>query len=417
MTRELTMLIYPWDVQADGAERVLDELAALGVDRLQIATAYHSAEVIAPRRRAGVFTAAEANTVHLPLPGGAFSGLSIPPSSIAERDPELYPRLSAAAAERGIELDGWAIGLHNSTLAVSRPDAALLNCFGDRFTHALCPAHPAVRRYATELFAAVAGTGYFRRILAESISYLLYSHGHPHELWGARLDVTTRYLMSLCFCVACSTAGTSAGIDVQALRAKVARELDRTWNAGFSAPRRPDDGIELMSLLMAWPDLAAFAAMRCERVTSLVTEIRGACAAAGVPLDVSAAVWARPSAANWMEGTDIAATRRVADGFVLESYYDDVADVVRELDHVLALSGPSDAPLTVALTLWEAHHGTAEGLAAKARAAGEAGATGLALYNYSTATRRTLGWVAGAAAEFRATADSKTTADSTGGER
>jgi hypothetical protein len=415
MTREVTMLIYPWDLQADGTERVLDELAALGVDRLQIATAYHSAEVIAPRRTTGVFTAAEANTVHLPLPGDAFSGLSIPPSSIAEGDPGLYPRLSTAAAERGIELDGWAIGLHNSTLAVARPDAALLNCFGDRFTHALCPARPDVRRYAVELFAAIAQTGYFRRILAESISYLLYAHGHPHELWGARLDVTTRYLLSLCFCPSCTAAGMSRGIDVEALAAKVARELERTWNTVFSAPRRPDDGLELMSLLVAWPDLAAFGAMRCAQVTSLVTEIQAACAAAGVPLDVSAAVWARPSAANWMEGVDITATRLVADGFVLESYYDGVDEVVRELDHVLALSDPSSAPLTVALTLWEAHHGTADVLAAKARAAGEAGASGLALYNYSTATRRTLGWVAAAAAEFKATGDLK--ANCNGGER
>ena len=404
MTREVTMLVYPWDVAADGAGPVLDQLGALGVDRLQVATAYHSAEVISPRRATGVFTAAEANTVHLPLPAGAFSALSSPPSSIAERDPELYPRLSAAAAERGIELDGWAIALHNSSLAAKHPDAALLNCFGDRFTHALCPANPGVRRYAVELFGAVARTGYFRRVLAESVSYLLYAHGHPHELWGARLDVTTRYLLSLCFCPHCTAAGVSAGIDVAALRRKVAGELRRTWNAMFSAPRRPDDGIELMSLLVAWPELAAFTAMRCAQVTSLVTEIRAACAAAGVPLDVSAAVWARPAAANWMEGVDIAATRRAADGFVLESYYDAVDDVVRELDHVLALAGPAGtggAPLSVALTLWEAHHGTADGLVSKARAAREGGATGLALYNYSTATARTLGWAAAAAAEFK----------------
>lgn len=402
MPRELTMLIYPWDIQADGPEKVLDELAGLGIDRLQIATAYHSAEVIAPRRGGpGAFTAAEANTAHLPLPADAFTGLSVPPSSIASNDPDLYPRLATAAAERGIALDGWAIGLHNSSLAVSHPDAALLNCFGDRFTHALCPANPGVRRFAVELFTAIAATGYFQRVLAESISYLLYSHGHPHELWGARLDVTTRYLLSLCFCPSCTAAGTSTGIDVDGLRAKVARELDRTWNAEFSAPRQPDDGLELMSLLVAWPDLAAFGAMRCAQVTSLVTDIRAACAAAGVALDVSAAVWARPAAANWMEGVDIAATRRVADGFVLESYYDTVDEVVRELDHVLALSEPSGASLSVALTLWEAHHGTAEVLAAKARAAREAGASTLALYNYSTATRRTLGWVAAVAAAFK----------------
>ena len=74
---------------------------------------------------------------------------------------------------------------------------------------------------------------------------------------------------------------------------------------------------------------------------------------------------------------------------------------------MLALAGPADRRRRftrrsrVALTLWEAHHGTADGLASKARAAREGGATGLALYNYSTATARTLGWAAAAAAEFK----------------
>ena len=404
MTREVAMLIYPWDIQVDGTAKVLDTVTSLGVDRLQIATVYHSAELISPRRDASVATIAEANTAHLPLADGAFSRLSIPPSSIAQRDPELYPRLSAAAAEQGIALDGWAIALHNSSLAVAHPDAALLNCFGDRFTHALCPANPGVRRYAVELFAAVARTGYFQRILAESVSYLLYSHGHPHELWGARLDVTTRYLLSLCFCPHCTAAGVAGGIDVAALRLKAGRELQRTWNAEFSALRAPDDGIELMSLVVGWPDLAAFTAMRCAQVTSLVTEIRDACSAEGALLDISAAVWARPSASNWMEGVDIGAMRRIADGFVLESYHENVDEVVRDLDHVLALSGPTDdagASLTVALTLWEAHHRTADGLVSKARAAREAGASSLALYNYATATKRTLGWMAAAVAEFK----------------
>jgi hypothetical protein len=403
MTRDVAMLIYPWDIQVDGIAQVLDTLAALGVDRLQVATAYHSAEVLSPRRDARVFTVAEANSAHLPLADGAFSRLSVPPSAIALGDPELYPRLRAAAAERGIALDGWAIALHNSSLAAAHPDAALLSCFGDPFTHALCPANPDARRYAVELFTAVARTGHFQRILAESVSYLLYAHGHPHELWGARLDLTTRYLLSLCFCRHCVAAGGARGIDVEGLRLKVGRELRRTWNAEFSAPRQPDDGIELMSLLVSWPDLAAFTAMRCAQVTALVTAIRDACATEGARLDISAAIWARPSASNWMEGVDIAAVRGIADGFVLESYHETVDEVVRDLDHVLALSGPergTRAPLTVALTLWEAHHRTADVLVSKARAAREAGASSLALYNYSTATKRTLGWVAAAAAEF-----------------
>ena len=228
---ELSMLIYPWDLQADGVENAVETVAELGVTRLEIATAYHSAEVIAPRRTERVFVRAEANTAHLPLPDDTFSDLRIPASSIASNDPELYPRLKAAADAAGIALDGWGIAFHNTRLAVERPDAAILSCFGDRFTHGLCAANPASRRYARELFGALGATGLFERLLAESVSYLLQSHGHPHELWGARLDVLTRYLLSLCFCEHCLAEAGSRGIDGERLRATVAAELHRTWNA------------------------------------------------------------------------------------------------------------------------------------------------------------------------------------------
>src|SRR5690606_2370599 len=105
--------------------------------------------------------------------------------------------------------------------------------FGDRFTHGLCPANPRSRDYARELVAGLGSTGLFDRMFVESVSYLLYGHGHPHELWGARLDPTTRYLVSLCFCEHCESAGRDRGVDVPALRARVAAELGRTWNAGY----------------------------------------------------------------------------------------------------------------------------------------------------------------------------------------
>ena len=151
---ELSMMIYPWDLQADTPERVVDEVAERGVTRLQIATAYHSAEVLAPRRTARVSTVAEANRAHLPLPADAFTGLSVRPSSIAQTDPDLYPRFKRAADAAGVAVDGWAIAFHNTDLATAHPEAAIENCFGDHFTHGLCPSSPAARTYAIELLDA-----------------------------------------------------------------------------------------------------------------------------------------------------------------------------------------------------------------------------------------------------------------------
>jgi len=401
---ETGMLVYPWDLLEDGVERVVEEVAALGVTRLEVATAYHSAEVVSPRRTRAVATVAEANRSHLPLPAGAFTELSIPPSSIAREHPDLYERLAEAGRAAGVAIGGWGIGFHNSDLAAAHPEAAILSCFGDRFAHGLCAANPAARRYAVELFSAIAGTGLFDRVLAESVSYLLYAHGHPHELWGARLDPTTRYLLSLCFCAHCLAAAAERGIDGEALRAAVAAELTRTWNAPYPAGRDLDDGAELSSLVLLWPDLGAYTRMRMDVVTSLLAEVAAAVRARGALLDASAAVWGRPAPTNWVEGVDVAATLRVADGFVVEAYHPTAGEVARELDHVAAIArrvGPEAAPVTVALTVWPSHHGTRDGLLAKVAAARAAGATTLELYNYGTATADTLSWVADAAALFR----------------
>lgn len=402
------MLIYPWDVQQEGVEAVVENVAALGVTRLVVATAYHSAEVIAPRRTKHVVTVAEANTSHLLLPSSAFTGLSIPASRIAKTEPDLFLRLKNATDAAGIALDGWGVAFHNTSLSTAHPEASIENCFGDPFSHGLCPANPIARTYAVELFTAIAGTGLFKRILAESISYLLYAHGHPHELWGARLDVTTRYLLSLCFCDFCTRAATSRNIDVALLKAQVSTELHRTWNVPFPSGRNPDDGNELASLHIAWPELAAYTRMRLETVTSLVNEVALMVRSKGTAIDLSAAVWGRPSHFNWLEGVDVRGTLEAADGFVLESYYVDPLEVAREIDHTQAIAqlvGPRAATISVALPLWPSFHPTLDHFLAKVQIVKEAGINSLALYNYGTATASTLTWVERAA---RVMADSRT---------
>lgn len=394
------MLIYPWDIVLDGPERVIDDVASRGVSRLEIATAYHSAEMIAPRRTSGVVTTAEANTCHLHLPGDTFSAVRTPPSTIAVEHPHLYEDLAERAQGAGIELTGWVVALHNSTLASARPYLAMVNCFGDAFTHGLCPANPAARTYALELLSGVAATGLFDRVMVESLSYLLYSHGHPHELWGVRMDPVSRYLLSLCFCEHCTAAAATRGIDSDAVRGGVRAELTRSWNAAHPAGRDADDGSELASLHMVWPELAAYTRMRMDIVSTLMVEAVTAVRGSGAALDVSAAVWGRPAPTNWVEGVDIAQTLRHADGFVLESYFPTAAEVAREIDHtrsVEALVGGETADLAVALTLWPSLSPSLGDFLAKVQTVADAGASRLALYNYGTASAATMDWVAEAA--------------------
>jgi hypothetical protein len=388
---ELTMFAYPWDLAGTDPDAVLGELAALGVDRLALAVTYHSAETIAPRRRDRVHVQAEANVAHLPLPDSAFAGLRPAAGALAREDPDLVPRLATAARAAGLALTAWTVVLHNSDLAAAHPQAALRNCFGDPSAHGLCPTNPAVRRYVRDLCAAVGDYRCFDELMVESVAFLPAGHGHPHELWGVRMDPATRLLLSLCFCTSCLAEGERLGIDGSALRAWCAEELHRTWNSPLAPLRRPDDGAELSGLLLARPDLYAWARMRREVVTSIFADLASHAAGTGTAIAAGTAVWARPGPIGWLEGIDLAGLAGICGRVTLMPYYPDLGDVARDLDHALAFV-PAER-IQLLQTLWPRHHGGPAGLLSKVEAAAEAGVDQIGLYNFTLAPAPVLGWV------------------------
>ncbi len=396
---EFGMFAYPWDIAESGPEAFVEQLAEYGVNRLYVATCYHSAEIIVPTRRHRVVVHAEANVAHVPLPSSTFRDLAIPAGSMATENPQLFERLAIAARSHQIQLSAWTIAFHNSRLAGLNPESAIENCFGDRSEHGLCPANRRSVMLATDMVGGLAATGLFESVLLESLSYLLVGHGHPHELWGVRLDTLTRYLLSICFCPSCLRLGGEQGIDGVALRSVIADELHRTWNHPLSMSRNPDDGTELTSRLVLDEDFAAWARMRCSVVTNLARIVTDQAHDSDVTLELSAAVWGRPASLNWTEGIDIRSSASIADRFLLESYYPDQGEVARELDHAVSLADPQK--LAMVQTLWPEHHGSLAGLLAKIGLALDAGIESISLYNYAMAPEPIRDWIRAAGLTVR----------------
>lgn len=390
MTR-FGMFAYPWDALQVGPERLLDDVAEMGITQLYVSACYHSGDFIAPRWKSAVAHSAEANVAHLPLPADTFRDLAARPGRIALENPGLFDELKTAGEARGIELVGWTIALHNSSLAETHPDAAIENCFGDRLPHGLCPANPRVRQYAVDMVAGLGRTGHFGRLLVESLSYLLQGHGHPHELWGVRLDPATRLLTSLCFCPSCLAAGRQAGVDGTSLRQRLARRLSQQWQSPFLVTRRPDEGLEVAHLLASDPELHAWVTMRCDVVTDLVRDCTSAASRTSMQLEVCGAVWGRPAASNWMEGIDIGRTADIADRFLLEAYYETSAELARDLDLLAGLMRPDQ--LAVAMPLWSTLHASRGVFDEKMDLLRDAGVSSIVFYNYSTAPEPILRWL------------------------
>lgn len=387
---ELSIFLYPWDAQRDGAGATVERVAELGATRLAVAVAYHSAEVITPRREGPLVTNVEANRVHLPLPEGTFTGLALPPSAFALAFPGWFVELAEHARGPGLGLTAWVVALHNSALAQSHPDDALQNCAGDRSAHGLCPSAPRSRVYVRELVRAVAATGLFDRVLLESATFLLAGHGHPHELAAVRHDVTTRLLLSLCFCPHCRRDAETRGIDADRLRDRVRGRLIDRWSSPLAGIRDDDEGLELAALLVDDTDLAGYARMRMDVVSTLLEEAAAEAAAHGVALGTTTAVWGRPTPLNWTEGIDLAATGRIVSQVAITTYDPDPRQVARELDHALELI-PADRAMQLN-TLWLAHHPTLDDLLAKVQLGLDAGVRAFGLYNLAMAPPAVVGW-------------------------
>lgn len=385
----LTMFAYPWDMKVDGVAESVGLVANAGCRQLALAVAYHSADVLAPRREHRAQAMVEANVAHLAL-RGAFSGLALRTGTLAAQYPGLGAEIARAADQAGIGLTAWVILCHNSALATEQPAASLEDCFGGRSGHALCPSNPKVRTYALELCRQVLEIGIFDELFVESAAYLVAPHGHPHEIAAVRDDPATRYLRSLCFCPSCLSSGSSMGIDGRELREWVKRALSQTWNSEVGLVRRADPGDELASLLVARADLAGWTAMRCDQVTSLVAALADLARSYGARLSTALGIFARPAALGWMEGVDPFRLAAVSDLLTATPYYREYEDVARDLDHYFALVQPER--MQVVQTLWPKHHVTLDGLLAKVELAWRAGVREFGLYNLTTAPTPALAW-------------------------
>src|SRR5690606_7747702 len=154
------MYAYPWDVYDHGPQRVLDDLAACGIDALQLSFSYHVATFITPRNPRRKVRFGEPGALEFDPTLSDAVTWPFEPAVAAEVTGETYmPVLLEAVAERGIAVSAWVVYLYNHALARRNPELAVVNAFGDRNGAQLCPANPAVREYVLALTDAVLAHG------------------------------------------------------------------------------------------------------------------------------------------------------------------------------------------------------------------------------------------------------------------
>jgi len=323
---------YAWDIAEAGVDWTVGRFHSIGLDTVTLAASYHAGKFLRPHGLNGKVYFPEDGTIYFRSDPRRY-GVIKPEENSLLQDRDILKELIADGRMR---TNAWLVLLHNTRLGSIHPDSVVANAFGDRYVYSLCPSSPDARAYAVALTSDVTERYGVAGVSLETPGFLPYLHGYHHEFALVKGNRWLESQLGLCFCRHCMAGAKSAGIDVDRLKARVAKDVEAYLAGDVDFPADMAEAFWLADV-RSDGDLRAFLDWRCAVVTSLVTEIRQS-----VRKDADVAVIpsvARPSGGAWYEGSDLAALAKAA-GIVEVCFYErgpervraDLFDVKRRVD-------------------------------------------------------------------------------------
>lgn len=271
MATEFFFDCYPWDIEDEGVDIALTQLAGkIGVDGINIAAAYPNIAAFRPRRSYEPHTLRLSAAVAFQPEASRYASTHIRPiagSWIKSRNP--LARIAESAERRGIKLRLTVECCANAPLAEKYPMAAGVDVFGEPMPDRLCPSNPDVRAYLTAMIEDLCAN-----YAPEGIELRSASFGQgviPGEK-DAPLSEWARYCRSLCFCASCRRAAAEHGVAVDDAAA-VAMGMVENYEDNV-------DDQDLRKLFRASDELAAYQESRTQTVSSLLASLKQAAGSA-----------------------------------------------------------------------------------------------------------------------------------------
>lgn len=387
------MYTYAWDLNEEGVENVVARYRDCGINTITLAASYHAGKFLRPHARKRRVYFPEDGTVYFMPRQERYNAIHpIMNSVLAEHDFLDELRVTAPDFKRV----AWTVCLHNTELGKRHPEYTVRNAYGDPYHYNLCPAFEEVQEYVATLCADMAELYELDGIALETPGFLPYDHGFHHEFSLLPLNRWVKWLLGLCFSDASVAGVAKTGIDMVRLRQQTCDSIDQFFDHAKAVPDEVAFEWWIADLVMD-PEWVAFLNWRCTVVSDLVARVREA-----VPKETELAVIPtvqRPTAASWMEGSDLKRLAEVADALEVPAYEPSAEAALIDAWDVRRRVGP-DAKLNFILrpTYPDLVNG-AETVAA-AKGLKEAGAAGLAFYNYGHMALSALDHVRDALAVF-----------------
>ena len=376
---------YPWTLAAEGLDAACADVAARGIDALNLAGHYHSVRSMQPRTPDALFADYPGGCYFSPDPDRfADTPIDPLPNEVPGMDDPLAEVVEAAGAH-GLDVNAWTVCLHNSRLGAANPDYRIESAFGDAHDHAFCPSRPEVREYFAAVVAEIAGRG-VAEIQLESVGYQSAFHEHGARFGHDKRQVLTspaeEVLLSQCFCDGCRAAARDHPVDLAAARERVQAIVRESFARPHSDPPTLD------ALVGEEPVLWDLFDFRADVVTGFVERLA---AASSVPLNY----YAMEAHTGVEPGSGWPAGVRLSD---LEPHLDRLTAICYEADPTVAaervrtLRRTVDLPLDAGLTLDPSLVGREEHLHALVHAVRD-GVDDVFVYHHGLATDAQLDWV------------------------
>jgi hypothetical protein len=374
------LFLHVWDLQDEGADRVLGWMRDSGLNQLLVAGSYHSGWFVHPRKERRRLYMTQGGVLYFPPDPKIFQSTAIRPEVADFVRGTNWLRLAGERLTRyGLRMASWTIGVHSTKLGQRYPEYTQHTAYGDSLPHALSIGHDAVRSYLKALCRDLATNYPMYGVQLEAFGWMGIAHGHHHERDLTGLRPFEQTLLSTCFNPETMKKARAKGIDADKAREAVRLVLDGAFR---EAPDRPaNHPASVAEVEDSSPELKAYNQFRRQLANDLIVEIK------------QEALKGTPCKLLMQSGyqTEIA---HVADGFACGAYGQPpgkVLEVVQRATAPVPAEWKGDFPCFIRLGMGVPAN--PEQLRAIVNAVKQGGSTGPVFYNYSESPPKMLSWV------------------------
>ncbi|WP_144120751.1 hypothetical protein [Catellatospora sichuanensis] len=246
---------FPWDVLGD--DGFVDRFAQTGADAVTLAVSYHSTRAATPLHPTRRFVDARHAALYRPVREQAWAVRRLVPQAPDwTGTDDAAGEAATALRAAGIAVNAWIVLAHDTRLGLLHPDLTVLNCFGERYPYALCPAQAEVREHCVTLAGEALRDLPVDGVSLESCGQMGVAHIGCHEKTDGAYSPLVQRLLSICCCTACAASWAARGLDpeqvVAALRDAVRAETplpEQTASALLAA--RHDATADMLAEVLA----------------------------------------------------------------------------------------------------------------------------------------------------------------------